>query len=143
MQPGQLKQDNALTFILAGKARFTLVENAQRFTYKVAQPKDSDKIRFVSLLTGPDNWRNYTYFAYLRLENNSFTYKRSTKTRITPNAPSVQLFEKTLSHLRAKRPLPQVTIYHSGYCCKCGRLLTVPESIISGIGPECRKKMKL
>jgi hypothetical protein len=32
-------------------------------------------------------------------------------------------------------------VHHEGRCGRCGRTLTVPESIESGIGPECAKKM--
>jgi hypothetical protein len=32
-------------------------------------------------------------------------------------------------------------IHHEGRCGKCGRLLTVPESVETGIGPECAKRM--
>ena len=32
-----------------------------------------------------------------------------------------------------------VNIYHTGKCVRCGRQLTTPESVITGIGPECLK----
>lgn len=32
-----------------------------------------------------------------------------------------------------------VEIWHEGKCGRCGRQLTVPESIESGFGPECVK----
>jgi len=28
-------------------------------------------------------------------------------------------------------------VFHEGACGRCGRTLTVPESIASGFGPEC------
>jgi hypothetical protein len=31
-------------------------------------------------------------------------------------------------------------LWHEGRCGRCGRRLTVPESIASGIGPECAAK---
>ena len=30
-------------------------------------------------------------------------------------------------------------VWHEGRCGRCNRALTVPESIASGIGPECAK----
>jgi hypothetical protein len=52
------------TFILAGDATFTVTSLATgtRFTYKVDLSKDKRRY-FVSVLTGPDNWTNYKYFA--------------------------------------------------------------------------------
>jgi hypothetical protein len=32
-------------------------------------------------------------------------------------------------------------VKHCGYCGKCGRVLTEPESLESGLGPICRKAM--
>jgi hypothetical protein len=34
-----------------------------------------------------------------------------------------------------------VVIWHEGRCGRCGRRLTVPESIESGYGPECIGKI--
>jgi hypothetical protein len=51
-------------FITAGKAIFTLKneETGNRFTFKVAKPKDSDRdMFFVSVLNGSDNYANYLY----------------------------------------------------------------------------------
>jgi hypothetical protein len=30
-------------------------------------------------------------------------------------------------------------VWHEGSCARCGKKLTVPESIESGFGPECVK----
>lgn len=46
-----------------------------------------------------------------------------------------------LKNLERLEEFPKLTIYHEGRCCKCGMPLTVPESIDSGIGPECKKTM--
>ena len=34
-----------------------------------------------------------------------------------------------------------IRVYHSGYCGKCGRLLTDAVSLETGFGPECRRKL--
>jgi hypothetical protein len=31
----------------------------------------------------------------------------------------------------------QFKIWHRGFCAKCGKALTVPESILTGVGPDC------
>jgi hypothetical protein len=39
-----------------------------------------------------------------------------------------------------KNNLPNfIEIWHEGRCGKCGRTLTVPDSIANGLGPECIK----
>ena len=42
------------------------------------------------------------------------------------------------TRLNARAVLPaNVTVWHEGKCGACGRKLTVPDSIKSGIGPVC------
>jgi len=50
-------------FLTAGKAIFTVSNpTGTRYTFKVSKPRDKEDCPFfVSLLTGPDNWANYTY----------------------------------------------------------------------------------
>ena len=40
--------------------------------------------------------------------------------------------------LTTKAALPKtVEVWHEGICGRCGRKLTVPESVERGLGPEC------
>jgi len=116
---------------------------ATAFTYKVEASKDG-KIHFVSVLTGPDNWTNYKFFGLII--NGNFKFARPEKTKIAPDAPSAKAFAWFWRHLNApaeQSKLSSVKISHEGKCCRCGRKLTVPESIESGIGPECAALMGL
>lgn len=146
---GQLKQSDALNYMLAHgnsknmKRTFTFVNVAthQRFTYKITEMRGNSVKRFVKLMNGPDNSNNFVYFAHLSLVNNSFTYKHGgDKAKVSREAASVKFFELVIAHLRAKREMPGVEIWHSGKCAVCGRKLTVPESVANGIGPECAKR---
>ena len=58
--------ENPMQFALAGNARFTLVSKSTqaRFTFKVKQSEDNATMHFVSVLTGPDNWSNYSYLGF-------------------------------------------------------------------------------
>jgi hypothetical protein len=48
----------------------------------------------------------------------------------------------TLLVLNLRKFLPEcIEIWHEGKCGKCGRQLTVPSSIETGIGPECIKTL--
>ena len=126
--------ENPAQFIKAGKAVFT-VENkdtGNRFTYKAKKCEDKD-IWFVSVLTGPDNYDNYQYMGCLFGD----TFRRTGRARITEDATSFKAFAWTWNRL-LQNNLPQnVHIHHEGRCGRCGRRLTVPESIESGFGPEC------
>ena len=134
MTQAQLTEPNILPYILAGKAIFTIrnPKTGASFTYRVKQPKDCSKW-FVGVLTGPDNTSNYSYIGFLN-EGKQFVYGR--KSRITEGAPSVLAFKWFMSNLGN---LKGVECFHSGRCARCGRVLTVVESVTSGLGPECRK----
>jgi Family of unknown function (DUF6011) len=125
------------TFALAGHAIFTAHNPAtgNRFTYKVSQCDDKPDLYFVGVLTGPDNTNDYQYLGTIR--DTQYTHGR--KSRIGADAPSAKAFDWLWRH-RDRLP-PSLDLHHEGRCCRCGRLLTVPESVTSGVGPECAKKM--
>ncbi len=62
------------------------------------------------------------------------------KSKVTRN---YKAFAWILRHLINCVMPPGVEIYHHGRCGNCGRILTHPESIKRGIGPECYKKYGL
>lgn len=125
----------ALKFMFAGKSIFTFVNTKtnNRFTYKIKQAKDSN-LFFVSTLTNPET---YTYIGTC-IEGN---YKHGKKSNISSDAQSVKVFEFMLNRLKSDNLPDFLEVWHEGFCGKCGRRLTVPSSILTGIGPECIKKL--
>ena len=137
-----------ITFITAGKAIFTVrnEKTGNRFTFKVRQaPVDKAQatmfgvngkpVWFVSVLNGTDNNSNYAYIGTIKGD----TFVHTFKAKVSPEAPSFKAFKWLWEHIKA---LPEnVHIYHEGRCGRCGRKLTVPESIESGFGPECIGKV--
>lgn len=131
----------ALAYLTAGNAKVTLRSKVTgvRFTYKIRAKDDNagGQITFVSLLNGPDNWTNYAYIGLLKPEGLVLTKKSNA----SEDAPSVKAFRFALSALVNGVIPGTLEIWHEGSCGRCGKTLTVPESIASGIGPECAKKM--
>ena len=134
--------DNPAQFALAGNARFTLVSKSTqtRFTFKVKQSEDNATMHFVSVLTGPDNWSNYSYLGFIR---RGVYFHGGQKAKIQATAPSAKAFDWFWRHLSAGKDTLSslVEVHHCGACGRCGRALTVPESIKSGFGPECLGKL--
>lgn len=143
-QTNAIKQADLLRFIIAGKAVFTAKGQTHRFTYRVKQPKfngvKAEHIRFVYILTGPDNTRDYEFFGSIVLKHGRWEFRYSQKARIGEEATSVKAFKYVIRHVAESLPMPQVEVWHEGRCGCCGRPLTVPESIETGLGPECAKK---
>ena len=128
-------------FIKGGKATITLQSNitGRHFTYKIAAPKgqkDQENFTgpyFVSILNGPHNHSNFQYVGYINRAGN-FIHGGS-KARAGADSQSVLAFKWFIDNLGKKSNA--LTVFHEGKCCRCGRKLTTPESLISGIGPHC------
>jgi hypothetical protein len=138
-QASQIKApDDVLAFALAGNARLTLVskKTGARFTYRIRHPK-SDGPHFVSLLTGADNESDFQYMGCIFPGN---VFRTTAKTRMGDDAPSVRAFTWAWAAI-TRGSLPEsLEVWHEGRCGCCGRALTVPESIASGLGPVCTAK---
>ena len=146
-------EDGHERFIFAGNAYFSLksLKTGTHYTYRVSRAFDEKKdaesgevtkiykdLWFVSLLTGPDNWENYTYIGICDANHD---FKTTAKSRLPREAAPIQGFIYTIRNLRETGTPGGVEVWHSGKCGRCGRMLTVPESVASGFGPECIGKL--
>jgi len=132
----------ALRFLFAGAATVTLVspKTGARYTYQINAKDASDpgQAYFIKLLVGPDNEGDFQYLGYMR--DAADTLRWSRKSCRTEIAPSFLALKWTLDRLNRGGDLKGVEIWHAGACGRCGRKLTVPESIESGLGPICAGK---
>jgi hypothetical protein len=128
---------DAAAAILAGNATITLVsgKTGARYTYKIRKAERGTSW-FVNLLTGPSNEAD---FAYIGLIGATGEFRLTKASKLPADSAPVRGFGWTLARL-AKNEIPeQLEVWHEGRCCRCGRKLTVPESIATGLGPECAK----
>jgi hypothetical protein len=127
---------NPIAFIKAGKATFTVKNDAtgKRFTFRVRKAGEHKPFWFVSVLTGTDN--EHSYMGSMKDNMQLFPTLNS---KVKPDAQAWKTFSWLMAHVTS---LPSnVHIYHEGKCGRCGRTLTVPESISSGFGKECLSKV--
>lgn len=149
---GRLETPNSVVeYITAGHGTITLQsqKTGTRFTYRFAMPDAlpaKSRPVFVRLLTGSDNSSSgsYTFLGTIFIrQDNSMDYKPGKKSPISPYAPSsvaISWLIRVLLQSDAEQQLSKVRVWHEGTCCCCGRKLTDPESIASGIGPTCAGK---
>lgn len=125
----------ARQFMLAGKARVTFKSQTTgtHVTFRIRASKDRTT-HFVSVLRGPQNESDYSYFGFIR---RGIFYFGGLKSTISQGATSVKAFEWAWRALAQDRMPQKLEVWHEGRCGRCGRALTVPESIKSGFGPEC------
>lgn len=153
---GQLKDAAALRrYLEAGRAVFTIrsLTSGTRFTFKATRPdaKEHEQRQapgalprarpiWLKVLNGPDNVSNYAFVGTLwPEEGGAYRYAHSPKSPLALTAPSV-VAVRWLAHALNTNPaliFAQAEVWHEGRCGRCGRRLTVPESIDTGFGPEC------
>ena len=132
--------------MLAGNAHVTFQSRrtGTRFTYRVraAKPRleetpgavtvgSGGPSHFVSVLTSPDH---YEYLGCIYRRTN---YAHGRKSTISMKAQSAVAFAWVWPYLTSGRMHPELAIYHEGRCGACGRRLTDPTSIETGLGPVC------
>jgi hypothetical protein len=132
-----------------GKSRVTITLVSQvtgsSLTYKIERGKDKKTgepidLYFVSLLTGPNNETDFKYFGFVNRKKSEWVHGKPDKTQITPDAPGARAwrwFYHQVILMRQTTDEAKLEVWHEGRCSKCGRKLTVAESIERGIGPEC------
>ncbi len=130
-------------FITAGQAIFTVKSgrDGSHYTFQVTKKENDDgrpPVWFVSLLTGPDNTSDYTYLGLLDVA--LWRVRLTAKSRMQADSTPVRVLQWALSAIKSGQTLPAgYRIHHEGRCGRCGRVLTVTESVESGLGPECAK----
>jgi len=137
-------------WILAGKAIFTVYNGkGDHYTYRVKR-KDSDNpvkrpMWFISLLTGPDNYDDYTYLGVCNVATGAIRLTRAS--RLRQDSKPVKVVDWALRLVWAGKDFPPgYSIKGEGRCGRCGRRLTKPEGISDdgyrkGYGPICWSKV--
>ena len=137
-------------FIWAGNARFTLrsLKTGLHFTYRVRVKKadvgvtaDTATTYFVEVLRGPDNTSHFSYAGVMRKPGTFWITQASRVLRTSSSVKALVWFLDAMTHEHSVLGKP-LEVWHEGRCCKCGRVLTVPQSIMDGVGPECSGRMK-
>jgi hypothetical protein len=144
---GQLSTVAAVRrFIEAGNATLTVrsLRTGKRLTFKFTRPDEEpgkDRPIWVKLLSGADNTSDYQFLGTLWADATlAYRYRHSAKSRVSMSAPAVLALQWLVKALtRGESELAKAEVWHEGMCGRCGRKLTVPESIESGFGPECIK----
>lgn len=138
MRKSKLHYSEALQYMLAGKSTITLVGNTSRFTYYIKHKNNN--VFYVYAFTGSDNElkSHYTYIGHISHEKYLPKFPQDENSKVLRSIEAFSYtFDRLIKHLPTK-----VEFWHEGRCGRCGRKLTVPESIKSGFGEECIKRMQ-
>lgn len=145
------------TYLRGKQATFTVEPSleairagfAPHYTYRVETGRRDDNrhIHYLMLFVGSDNSKrsSYRYLAKMCPKTGALTFTagscRAKSDRVARVAARV------LSAIFAGKgdeiTNAAWTVHHEGRCCNCGKALTVPASVETGIGPECEKFVRL
>ena len=130
-----------MDFFFGGNAIFTIKsdKSGEHKTFKIKEMPSTNHVGTilfsVFLLTAPE------HYTYLGITNKSGLFRLTKASKQNDASPAVKTIRWFLKHLVGDKIFSAAQIMHEGRCGRCGRPLTHPESILSGIGPECAKKL--
>lgn len=131
-------------FIIAGDAIFTVQNNkGEHYTFRVEKKKAEKNYPdawFVRVMTGTENTAHYSYLGLLDSEFGKIRLTRAS--RFAEDDVRTKVARWAIGKIWSREALPEgYEIRHNGHCGRCGRVLTNPESLDTGIGPECAKML--
>jgi len=149
--------DAVREYVLGGRSTFTVVSvrTQARYTYRVKVPvlrarnkaagetieeyraRKAEALkgpRKVEAMTGSDNYADYTEIGTISADG-TFAAKSYTPRRTEGRKAGFVWFWNAVAERSSN--LTQAEVWHDGHCSCCGKKLTVPESLSTGIGPIC------
>ena len=118
------------------------------YTFQIAQSEPNDKFPvpawFIHLLTGPDNTKDFSYLGKFVPETGEVVL--TVRSCATSASWAVRIVRRVLAQMFEGDGMEAITkhgwdVDHMGRCGRCGRPLTVPESLEIGLGPDCAEQM--
>lgn len=129
--------DPITRYILGGKGVVTLKSHTGvHHTYSFEAPAKRDTnsdVMFIKTLVGGSEW------VYVGMyKNKQFHLTKASKFQKDSAIVRGVYFILKLMHKPGYSD-DRMHLYHMGVCSRCGKPLTNPESIETGIGPHCRR----
>lgn len=143
---GLIQLDRALMYMLAGKSEFILHSSKtnQDFTYRLTRKTSKDSkegdnkyIYFLNVKMG-HQWV-YAGVLWFDLENGNYRFAKGQKGQIDASDINIRSLLFVMNKLQINQIPMYCSVFHTGKCGLCGKKLTTPESILTGLGPSCSK----
>jgi len=145
----ELKPESVVPFVLspregrAAGATMTVVNDATggRVTVRFRRPEGFTSV-LVDVMDGSDNETSFSFVGSVRVPRGEgapfVSISRHAKAEGDRSRKAKTILDWTFRAAEGG-DLRTVRALHSGCCGRCGRKLTVPESIDTGLGPVCAR----
>lgn len=148
LSPMFLQGGNAVFTVEPSNEAVKLHGHKTHYTYRIRRGTGSRSgMFFVELLTGSDNSHDFNYLGMYCPKTGAV---RATQASCrSASSKSFRVLTRVVAAIHAGKAALRVIddhgwkLHHEGRCCSCGRRLTVPASIETGIGPECETFVRL
>lgn len=134
---------DSLRFMFGGMTRVSLFSKrtGTRHYYQVHEATKNHHIYYVQYIQGYNTKKQKKLYIGTIFDYNRFAITR--KSQLDYGSEQVQAFSWVFTHLCAGTlPTHLVEVAHLGLCAGCGRHLTNPDSMQTGFGPTCYKRIK-
>jgi len=139
------------TFVLAGEATFTVDNGSgKHYTYKVWKSEPTQQYpnpdHFIDVLAGPENTTDFIYMGRVVVTGQVADIRLTLKSKVRNDDIRLKVARWALRVIwqvkfnNYKLPM-SYSIRHMGNCGKCGRPLTTPASLDTGLGPDCAEAL--
>jgi hypothetical protein len=121
-------------------------QTGEHRTFRIATQAEDARFapgeRIVSLLVGQDNSHDYKGFGFVKKDESGIVVWKKLRSRDMGKPSNHEMFAKMIWALSAPEGQGQwwkdrYELMLSKRCVRCNRRLTNPESVESGIGPDC------
>lgn len=122
-------------YLKAGNATVTLTDTRDGcwFTYRILKNRTKGKGWSIYLMVQPEK---FVYIGAIK----AGMFQHNGGSRVVEESRSFGLFDSLILGLTKKWSIPHhLEVRHAGQCGRCGKTLTTPKSIETGLGPVCFK----
>ena len=132
------KPEDIQTYLFGGNGVVTLQSpTGKHRTYMFRAPRNTNNFPegtiFVYVLTSSAIW------FYVGMLNYPDKFKLTFNSKYSYSHEIVQGVLYIIKMMNGTIRRPRMALYHCGVCCRCGRRLTSPKSILRGYGAKCGK----
>lgn len=135
----KIQNDKVKDYVLAGKSCVILYNNSTGTSIKfwvIARTNDKGMVTAWWIYTNPEKTE---YIGFIT-KGMGLQLRHPDSTMVLSQKAGITAFEWFWPRLIRNQLPDTISVLHNGYCGRCGRPLTDPQSLITGIGPVCENK---